>query len=119
MSDSRRLAALIQAQETIAGIGLDRGAVLLALARNLRELTGADGATVELVADGQVTVAAADSAAVVVGVALPEEDVRGRAFMQRRFVREEDPECTRLAAPLSVGEETLGVASVSSAGMRG
>jgi diguanylate cyclase (GGDEF)-like protein len=120
MSDSRRLAALIQAQETIAGVGLDGAATLLALSSHARELTGADGALVELVdANGQVTRAAADSAAVAVGVPLAEDVPRGRAFLQRRFVRADDAGGTVLAAPLMSGDDALGVLTITSAGARG
>src|SRR4051812_21096322 len=107
-SDPRQLAALIHAQETIAAAGLDVAAVMMALATNARELTGAGGAMVELVdGDGVVTRAAADSAAVQVGVPLPEGGATGRAFIQRRLVRwdapEPDPEAPPVLGPSAEG----------------
>src|SRR3954452_21389486 len=91
-SDPRQLAALIHAQETIAAAGLDVSAVMMALATHARELTGAGGALVELVdGEGVVTRAAADSAAVQVGVPLTDMGATGRAMMQRRLVRWDEP----------------------------
>src|SRR3954470_10492907 len=91
--DPRQLAALIHAQETIAAAGLDVSAVMMALATHARELTGAGGAMVELVdPDGVVNRAAADSAAVQVGLPLAENGASGRAYMQRRLVRWDAPE---------------------------
>src|SRR4051794_2787054 len=91
--DPRQLAALIHAQETIAAAGLDVSAVMMALASHIRELTGAGGAIVELVdREGVVTRAAADSAAVQVGVQLLDAGASGRAHMQRRLVRWDAPD---------------------------
>src|SRR3954452_21798317 len=119
-TDPRQLAALIHAQETIAAAGLDAGSVLLTLAGHARELTGANGAMVELVdAEGNVRFGAADSAVVQVGIALPDASVSARALMQRRLVRWDAPgedgtaspgegrgsARSAVAAPLAVDEE--------------
>jgi diguanylate cyclase (GGDEF)-like protein len=106
-SDPRQLAALIHAQETIAAAGLDVSAVMMALATHARELTGAGGALVELVdGEGTVTRAAADSAAVQVGVPLVDTGATGRALMQRRLVRWDEPSSNpdAVGAPERVGE---------------
>jgi diguanylate cyclase (GGDEF)-like protein len=135
-SDPRQLAALIHAQETIAAAGLDVSAVMMALATHARELTGAGGALVELVdREGTVTRAAADSAAVQVGVPLLDAGATGRAMMQRRLVRWDEPEpdpdavgapvvrvagegrgaarCV-IAAPLETADEVAGILTVTS-----
>jgi GGDEF domain-containing protein len=92
-SDPRQLAALIHAQETIAAAGLDVAAVIMSLATHARELTGAGGSMVELVdAEHRVTRAAADSAAVQVGLGLADAGATGRALLQRRLVRWDAPE---------------------------
>ena len=126
-ADPRQLTALIHAQETIASAGLEVGDVLVSLAGHVRELTGATGAIVELVdPDGTVTQAAADSAAVQVGVRLPDLSASARAMMQRRLVRWDEPTTidgaagegrgtakSVIAAPLATGEdEPVGVVSV-------
>jgi diguanylate cyclase (GGDEF)-like protein len=136
-SDPRQLAALIHAQETIAAAGLDVSAVLMALATHARELTGAGGSMVELVdGEGRVTRAAADSAAVQVGVELADTGTTGRAMMQRRLVRWDDPASdpdapegragnggagegrgtakSVIAAPLEKGDKLAGVLTVVS-----
>jgi diguanylate cyclase (GGDEF)-like protein len=134
-SDPRQLAALIHAQETIAAAGLDVSAVMMALATHARELTGAGGALVELVdGEGTVTRAAADSAAVQVGVPLMDTGATGRALMQRRLVRWDEPSSdpdavgvpdravgegrgtakTVIAAPLETGDEVAGVLTITS-----
>jgi diguanylate cyclase (GGDEF)-like protein len=131
--DPRQLAALIHAQETIASAGLDVSAVMMALATHMRELTGAGGALVELVdREGVVTRAAADSAAVQVGVPLLDAGASGRAYMQRRLVRWDapDPEApvtnapdeaegrgtarSVIAAPIASGDESVGVLTIIS-----
>src|SRR3954463_13819207 len=133
-SDPRQLAALIHAQETIAAAGLDVSAVMMALATHARELTGAGGALVELGdGEGTVTRAAADSAAVQVGVPLLDTGATGRAMMQRRLVRWDepasDPEAagpaegrgegrgtakTVIAAPLETADDVAGVLTITS-----
>lgn len=133
-SDPRQLAALIHAQETIAAAGLDVSAVMMALATHARELTGAGGALVELVdGEGIVTRAAADSAAVQVGVPLTDMGATGRAMMQRRLVRWDEPSPDAdapgpvlgagegrgsaksvIAAPLETVDEVAGVLTVVS-----
>jgi diguanylate cyclase (GGDEF)-like protein len=133
-ADPRQLAALIHAQESIAAAGLDVSAVLLALSTHARELTGAGGAMVELIDEsGAVTRAAADCAAVQVGVPLPDTGASGRAFLQRRLVRWDapDPETpgptpgeeagegrgnarSVIAVPLMTGDRAIGVLTVVS-----
>jgi diguanylate cyclase (GGDEF)-like protein len=128
-SDPRQLAALIHAQETIAAAGLDVSAVMMALATHARELTGAGGALVELVdGEGVVTRAAADSAAVQVGIPLLDTGATGRAMMQRRLVRWDEPEDgigpqadggrgvakAVIAAPLETGDDVAGVLTITS-----
>ena len=129
-SDPRQLAALIHAQETIAAAGLDVSAVMMALATHARELTGAGGALVELVdGEGVVTRAAADSAAVQVGIPLMDTGATGRAMMQRRLVRWDEPEegglggapdggrgtaKSVIAAPLESDDDVVGVVTVLS-----
>ena len=125
-NDPRQLAALIHAQETIASAGLDVGAVLVTLAGHIREMTGAAGAIVELVdPDGTVRQGAADCAAVQIGVRLSDPSATAQALMQRRLVRWDEPAEDTLspgegrdaaksviAAPLSAGEEVVGVVTV-------
>ena len=127
-NDPRQLAALIHAQETIASAGLDVGDVLTSLAGHVREMTGATGAIVELVdAEGIITHGAAESSAVQVGIRVPDLGATGRAFMQDRLVRwDEPPEGgaasgegrgsakSVIAAPLSSGSGVLGVVTVVS-----
>ncbi len=125
-ADPRQLTALIHAQETIAAAGLDVGDVLAALAAHTRELAGGSGAIVELLDDdGVVLHGAADSAAVQVGVRLPDASASLRAVMHRRLVRWDEPATENgasgegrgraksvVAAPLAVGEgEVVGVVS--------
>ncbi len=127
-NDPRQLAALIHAQETIASAGLDVGDVLTSLAGHIREMTGATGAIVELVdPDGMITHGAAESSAVQVGVRVPDMGATGRAFMQDRLVRWDEPADggaaagegrgaakSVIAAPLSSGNVVLGVVTVLS-----
>ena len=123
-TDPRQLAALIHAQETIAAAGLEVGDVLVSLASHARELTGASGAIVELVEpEGTIVQGAADNAAVLVGVRVPDVTASARAMMQRRLVRWDEPTVANgaagegrggaksvIAVPLAVGdEEVVGV----------
>ena len=132
-NDPRQLAALIHAQETIASAGLDVGDVLTSLAGHVREMTGATGAIVELVdGEGVVSHGAADSAAVQVGVRLPDHSASGRAFMQDRLVRWDEPADggaaadegrgsarSVIAAPLGSGDSVFGVVTVVSSRDKG
>jgi diguanylate cyclase (GGDEF)-like protein len=128
-TDPRQLAALIHAQETIAAAGLDTGSVLRTLAGHARELTGASGSMVELIdSEGVVRFGAADSAVVQAGVTLPDASVTGRAVLQRRLVRWDEPGVdgtaspgegrgtarSAIAAPLAVEDEVVGVVTIVS-----
>jgi diguanylate cyclase (GGDEF)-like protein len=128
-ADPRQLAALIHAQESIASAGLDAAAVMLSLATHARELTGATGSMVEMVdADGVVVRAAADCAAVAVGEPLRGISATGRALAQQRLVRWDEGDQGEprtegrgnarsvIAAPLMVGDRTVGVMTVVSSG---
>jgi diguanylate cyclase len=127
-NDPRQLAALIHAQEVIASAGLDVGDVLVTLAGHIREMTGAGGAIVELIDDeGTVLQGAADSTSVQVGVRVDESSATARALLQRRLVRWDSPAeglvspgegrgnaKSVIAAPLSAGEDVVGVVTISS-----
>src|SRR3954464_13918860 len=86
-ADPRRLAALIETQTTLAATGLDTRALLTAVASHVRELTGADASSVELVdQSGVITRAAADNAVVSVGMPLEHDGLAGQAFFEDKLV---------------------------------
>jgi diguanylate cyclase (GGDEF)-like protein len=129
-TDPRQLAALIHAQETIASAGLEVADVLVSLAGHARELTGANGAIVELVdAEGNVVQGAADNASVMVGIRMPDASASARAVMQRRLVRWDEPTAATgaagegrggakgvIAAPLAIDDdEVVGAVTVLNA----
>ena len=129
-SDPRRLSALIETQTALAATGPDTAAIIGTLALHVRQLTGADASLVEIVGDtGTVIRAASDGAIAQVGAELDPESLGGRAFHDRELVPWDDvdggavtlpktvsPEGLRsaIAAPLSAGEERLGVVTIVS-----
>ena len=129
-SDPRRLSALIETQTALAATGPDTAAILGTLALHVRQLTGADASLVELVGDrGMITRAASDGAVAQVGAELDPDSLAGRAFHDRELLAWDDvdggavtlpktigvdPPRAAIAAPLSTGEETLGVVTIVS-----
>src|SRR5215208_6859191 len=129
-SDPRRLSALIETQTALAATGPDTAAIVGTLALHVRQLTGADASLVEMVGDrGLITRAAADGAVAQVGNELDADSLAGRAFHDRELVPWDDvdgppvvlpktigldPPRAAIAAPLSTGDEAVGVVTIVS-----
>jgi diguanylate cyclase (GGDEF)-like protein len=127
-SDPRRLLAIVHAQNALAAVGLDLGAVLAVLVASAKELTGASGASVEIVdQQDKVVRAAADSAVVQVGVELDAGTLSGQCYIAERTIRIDAERNSSGAAydallragaraaissPLTAGANTIGALTV-------